>query len=127
MDWMQWGLNALNGNDAASEERRERELDEEQRLGRIARGRAAFDRAGGSSSQHAGMQGAASMVGQGLANHAASAGQINQAIGTEMQSRVAQLREQRRMEHEKELMRMRLESQKQDQEGAMIRAILGGR
>ena len=69
---------------------------------RIRRGRAALERAaGGQAGLHAGMQGAAHMLGQGLANHSAAAGHINQAIGNEMQSRVAQMREMRRMEHEK--------------------------
>ena len=53
-------------------------------------------------------------------------GEVNKTIGDEMDSRVAQSREMRRMEHEKELMRMRIEAQKQEQEGAMIRALLNG-
>lgn len=55
------------------------------------------------------------------------AGMANQAMGAfgaEHDSRVAQMREQRRMEHEKELMRMRLEAQRKEQEGQMIRQIL---
>jgi hypothetical protein len=51
---------------------------------------------------------------------------VSKTIGDEMKSRVAQSRELRRMAHEKELMRMRLEAQKQEQEGAMIRALLNG-
>jgi hypothetical protein len=74
---------------------------------------------------HAGMQAAASLIGQGFANHANAANQINSAIGNEMESRVAQLREARRMEHEKEKLRMQMESRNQDREGELIRAILG--
>jgi hypothetical protein len=55
------------------------------------------------------------------------AGMANQAMGAfgaEHASRVAQMREQRRMEHEKELMRMQMEAQRKEQEGQMIRQIL---
>lgn len=48
------------------------------------------------------------------------------AWNREHDSRLAQLREMRRMEHEKELMRMRLASQQQEQEGAIIRSLLNG-
>ena len=47
---------------------------------------------------------------QGLANHAAAAGQINSAIAGEMQSRVAQAREKRRMEHERDMKKMELDA-----------------
>lgn len=62
----------------------------------------------------------------GLNAHNAHLNDVNKTIGDEMDSRVAQSREMRRMEHEKELMRMRMEAQKQEQEGAMIRALLNG-
>lgn len=57
---------------------------------------------------------------QGAANQAMS------AIQGENQSRVAQLREMRRMEHEKELMRMRADAQKREYEGDIIRSLLNG-
>lgn len=63
---------------------------------------------------------------RGLNAHNAHINDVNRTIGDEMDSRVAQSREMRRMEHEKELMRMRMEAQKQEQEGAMIRALLNG-
>jgi hypothetical protein len=62
----------------------------------------------------------------GVNAHQAHLNDVNKTIGDEMDSRVAQAREMRRMAHEKELMRMRLEAQKQEQEGAMIRALLNG-
>ena len=62
----------------------------------------------------------------GLNAHQAHLNDVNKTIGDEMDSRVAQSREMRRMAHEKELMRMRIEAQKQEQEGAMIRALLNG-
>lgn len=62
----------------------------------------------------------------GLNAHNAHLNDVNKTIGDEMDSRVAQAREMRRMEHEKELMRMRMEAQRQEQEGAMIRALLNG-
>ena len=62
----------------------------------------------------------------GLNAHNAHINDVNKIIGDEMDSRVAQSREMRRMEHEKELMRMRVEAQRQEQEGAMIRALLNG-
>lgn len=57
---------------------------------------------------------------QGAANQAMS------AIQNENQSRVAQLREMRRMEHEKELMRMRAAAQEREAEGDIIRSLLNG-
>jgi hypothetical protein len=74
---------------------------------------------------HAGMQAAGHLINQGFSNHAAAAGKISDAIGNELDSRVAQLREMRRMEHEKEKLRMQIEARNQDREGELIRAILG--
>jgi hypothetical protein len=54
-------------------------------------------------------------------------GAMNDATGMiqrENDSRVAQMREMRRMEHEKELMRMQTEARRKEQEGDMIRQIL---
>jgi hypothetical protein len=51
----------------------------------------------------------------------AAAGQANSAIDGEMKSRVNQAREARRLEHEKELMRMKSQS---DIYGAAIRALM---
>ncbi len=109
------------------------DFDEEQKrraqaAARQSRGRAAFDRAAGmpftgASGFHQWAQGA---MAPGMAAHANAANQINDAIESEMQSRVAQEREMRRQEHEKALMQMRLEAQKRDQDGAIIRALLNG-
>ena len=62
----------------------------------------------------------------GLNAHNAHLNDVNATIGDEMDSRVAQQREMRRMEHEKEMMRMRIEAQKKDSDGNMIRALLNG-
>ena len=51
-------------------------------------------------------------------------GQVNNSWHNEMNSRVSQSREQRRMQHEKELMAMRVEAQRRADEGALIRSIL---
>jgi hypothetical protein len=51
----------------------------------------------------------------------AAAGQVNSAIDGEMRSRASQAREARRLEHEKELMRMKSQS---DVYGAAIRALM---
>jgi hypothetical protein len=65
---------------------------------------------------------AMNMAQQGFANHANAANQINSAIAKEMDSRVAQEREMRRMEHEKELARMRMQMER-DKTEAMIRRL----
>ena len=51
---------------------------------------------------------------------------VNSAIGDEMDSRVAQAREARRMEHEKYLAHVRLQMAKKEQEGNIIRSLLNG-
>jgi folylpolyglutamate synthase/dihydropteroate synthase len=63
---------------------------------------------------------------QGMQNHANAAGAINSAISGEMQSRVAQEREKRRMEHEKYLANMRVQMAQKEQEGNIIRSLLNG-
>jgi hypothetical protein len=61
-----------------------------------------------------------------MQNHANAAGAINSAISGEMQSRVAQEREKRRMEHEKYLANMRVQMAQKEQEGNIIRSLLNG-
>lgn len=104
----------------------------EQTQARRSRGREAFGRAGGmpftgASGFH---QWAQNAMAPGMAAHADAAGAINDAVGREMQSRVAQGREMRRMEHEKAMMEMRIRAQQEaaqaDRDGALIRAILNG-
>ena len=75
---------------------------------------------------HNGLEYASGLVSQGMRNHANAANAINSAISNEMDSRVAQQREMRRMAHEKEMMRMRLEAQRRDEEGGIIRSLLNG-
>lgn len=65
-----------------------------------------------------------SMVGQQGAHLAGMATQAMSAYGDEHDSRVAQMREMRRQEHEKELMRMRAEAEKRASDAALIRSIL---
>lgn len=122
-----------NGNDDAADERREREAEEVQRQRRMEAAKAAAERTragfggGGASAFHSWAQNA---MAPGMQAHSNALGAANSAIGGEMQSRVAQERERRRMEHEKSMMQMRLqaegESRRQEQEGAMIRALLNG-
>lgn len=94
---------------------------------RMARGKAAFDRAGGGGAfGHPGLEYAGTLVNQGMQNHANAAGAINSAIGQEMESRVAQQREMRRMAHEQEMMRLRAEAARREREGDIIRSLLNG-
>lgn len=67
---------------------------------------------------------AQSITGQQGAHLGGVIGRVQQALGDEHDSRVAQERERRRMEHEKELMRMRMEAQKRADESALIRSLL---
>lgn len=53
-------------------------------------------------------------------------GDINDVIDKEMGSRVMQARELRRMQHEKELMMMRMQMQKNADDGDIIRSLLNG-
>jgi hypothetical protein len=57
---------------------------------------------------------------QGMAN------QVSGAFQREHDSRLAQMREQRRMEHEKEMAMMATKLRQQEQEGAIIRSLLNG-
>lgn len=56
----------------------------------------------------------------------ASNEQVMDAIRRENDSRVAQRREMRRMEHERELMRLRMAAQEREYEGDIIRSLLNG-
>lgn len=58
------------------------------------------------------------------AHLAGMANQVQNALSAEHDSRVAQMREMRRMEHEKEMLRMQAEARRKEQEGQMIRQIL---
>jgi len=119
MDWL---------NPEAAEQRKQEEQEAALRGQRQARGRAAFNAAAGASFTgpsgfHAWAQ---NTMAPGMQAHANAAQQINSAIEQEMRSRVAQEREFRRMEHEKELARMKMAMQQKEQEGALIRALLNG-
>lgn len=64
------------------------------------------------------------------ANHFANLGNaisgVNSAISGEMQSRVAQEREARRMEHEKYLAHLALQGRQAEAQGNIIRSLLNG-
>jgi hypothetical protein len=120
-------MDALGDQLPGADERREREKQAELRQRREARGKAAFDEAGGDPfGENPHLAFAMDTAQQGMQNHAAAAGAINSAISGEMQSRVAQEREKRRMEHEKYLANMRVQMAKKEQEGNIIRSLLNG-
>lgn len=79
----------------------------------------------GSEFARGGFNMAQAMAGQQGSHLGGMIGQVQQALGDEHDSRVAQERERRRMEHEKELMRMRMEAQRRADEATLIRSILG--
>lgn len=94
-----------------AEEQRDRADDERVRQQRVARAQAARRpaMAGGNlqgPAQFMGFAGAA--MAPGMMAHAGAVQGVNNAISREMQSRVAQAREQRRMQHEKEMLAMRM-------------------
>jgi hypothetical protein len=116
--FIQQGLDLLTGTDREEEDKKD---------SRKARGKAAFDRAGGEPfDMNPGLGFAMDTHRQGLQNHAEAADAINSAISGEMQSRVAQEREKRRMEHEKYLAGMRVQMAQKEQEGNLIRSLLNG-
>lgn len=115
-DIMQFGANLINPQ--AAERMRDEEEEERRRQQRIARGQAARM----PNMQMGGLQGAPQFMGfanaamaPGMNAHANAAGAVNDAISREMQSRVAQAREARRMQHEKDMLLMRLQSMREEQ------------
>jgi hypothetical protein len=120
MDWLQDAWNQDGGKKRQAEEQRQM---------RIARAKADREQRmedEGGAFGHAGLSFAMDTHKQGLANHSAAAVAINSAISGEMQSRVAQEREKRRMEHEKYLANMRIQMAQKEQEGNIIRSLLNG-
>lgn len=91
-----------NGNDDAAEERRTREA-------RMQRGKSSLAGSYGSQGVNP-MDGAMAFAAKGFQQHADAAGQINKEIGDEMDSRAAQTREIRRMEHERAMKQMELDA-----------------
>jgi hypothetical protein len=120
MDWLQDAWNQDGGKKRQAEEQRQ------MRLARAKADREHRMEDEGGAFGHAGLGFAMDTHRQGLANHAAAAGAINSAISGEMQSRVAQEREKRRMEHEKYLANMRIQMAQKEQEGNIIRSLLNG-
>jgi hypothetical protein len=92
---------------------REREADQQrgqQRMGRAQAARLPYNPAVGLQGAPAFMGFANAAMAPGMNAHAAAVGQVNNAIAGEMQSRVAQAREARRMQHEKDMLLMRLQA-----------------
>ena len=121
MDWLQDAWNQDGGKKRQAEEHRQMRLERakaerEQRM----------QDEGGGFGENPHLAFAMDTAQQGMANHAAAAGAINSAINDEMDSRVAQEREARRMEHEKYLANMRVQMAQKEQEGQMIRSLLNG-
>lgn len=90
----------------------EREDAERARQQRIARGQAArlpAMPAGGVQGAVGFMNFANAAMAPGMNAHAGAAAAVNDAVAREMQSRAAQAREGRRMQHEKDMMIMRLQ------------------
>ena len=101
--------------------------EEDKKESRKERGKAAFDRAKGDGAfGHAGLEYANTLAAQGMQNHAGAIQATNAAIDEEMESRVAQEREMKRMEHEKELARIRLQAAQRERDGDIIRSLLNG-
>jgi hypothetical protein len=121
MDWLEDAWNGDGGKKRQAEEQRQMRLDR----AKADREQRIQDEQGGAFG-HPGLGFAMDMHQQGLQNHAAAAGAINSAISDEMDSRVAQEREARRMEHEKYLANMRVQMAQKEQEGQMIRSLLNG-
>jgi len=62
-----------------------------------------------------------SAMAPGMTAHANAVGQVNDAISQEMQSRVAQEREARRMQHEKDMLNMRIQAANAQGSGGLDR------
>jgi hypothetical protein len=123
-------LGGLLGVNDDEEQNREKEAARQE--GAKQRGHAAFQRAIGNpyigaSGFHNWVQGA---MAPGMEAHANAMGQVNNAISDEMDSRVAQEREMRRMEHEKELAQIKANAMMQqnnsDRDSMIIRSLLAG-
>jgi hypothetical protein len=93
---------------AAQREKAEQERERQQRMARGQAAKLPYN-------PPMGLQGAGGFMGfanaamaPGMNAHAAAVNQVNDVISQEMQSRVAQAREARRMQHEKDMLLMRL-------------------
>jgi len=69
----------------------------------------------------AGVQFASNVAKSGFASQGSAIKDVNAAIADEMDSRVAQEREARRMEHEKEIERMRLQAEQSKTDAMLAR------
>jgi hypothetical protein len=117
MDWMQQGFDFFDPDGA------ERRRQDQMRDQRIADARERYSRPRAQQPMGGDIRDLANNMQAAQAAHLQSAANnVMQAHSTEMQSRVAQQREMRRMQHEKDLMRMRAEA---DIYGAAIRSLLG--
>ncbi len=121
MDLMSNAQDWWNGDDG------EKRRAEEVRQMRMARAKSDRER-GLAASKGFGYAGPnpGALASQHFGQHADAMKAVNSAIGDEMDSRVAQAREARRMEHEKYLAHVRLQMAKKEQEGNIIRSLLNG-
>jgi hypothetical protein len=95
------------------EEQEDAAAQEQIRQQRMARGQAArlpYMTPGGAQGPAAFMNFANAAMAPGMSAHSNAVGQVNDAVSREMQSRVAQAREMRRMQHEKDMKRMEIEA-----------------
>lgn len=103
--------------------------EEQRKRDRQARGKAAFASASGRTPSD--WQGMLNRTGalqaQHFGQHADMIRGTGDAIKSEMDRRVHISRELRRMQHEKDLAAMRMQSEREEREGALIRALLSGR
>ena len=107
MDWQ----DILAAGADQMERQREREAQEQTRQLRMARAQASQRPAAPAEGLYgapAFMAFANNAMAPGMTAHANAISQVNNAIASEMQSRVAQEREGRRMQHEKDMLLMRL-------------------
>jgi hypothetical protein len=76
---------------------------------------------GGTQSPLPFMAFAGAAMAPGMAAHSSAISQVNNAISQEMQSRVAQQREARRMQHEKDMLSMRMQAGGGQESGGLDR------
>lgn len=121
MDLLNSAQDWMNGDDGEKRQREEylrhrKERAKEDRLRGLA-----MSSGGGYAGPDPG-----ALASQHFGHLAGAIGGVNSAIDNEMDSRVAQAREARRMEHEKYLANVRLQMAQKEQEGDIIRSLLNG-
>ena len=122
-DIMQCGANLINPQAAQKvEDDNDAERIRQQRIARAQAGRLpAMAPAAQGPAPFMNLANAA--MAPGMAAHSGAVGQVNDAISREMQSRVAQQREARRMQHEKDMLAMSQQGSGVDR-SMVIRALI---